>query len=246
MVKVVSTANIFVAPVALSFLAFILSFGVFCCVLPLSRHQKRATAVHTCSTNYSYLFRVVFSPLSAVFRMFFFMGLIVCARIILRFLTIIDVPASSISFETLQVSLPIITPFIAYFFFIVGAVLSYTRNDFIPMRYIVEMILFFFSQCFIRQWGFTRIRMPFAIFEMNRLLAFLAVCLQSILFGFVLMKSGDGKMPKTSGALNGQGVHSVSLSLYLMMGLADGEIDRRFGSYPSQHAYFSTRQELKP
>lgn len=35
-------------------------------------------------------------------------------------------------------------------------------------------------------------------------------------------------------------LHSVSLSLYLIWVLADGEIRRLFGSYPSQHLYYST------
>lgn len=36
-------------------------------------------------------------------------------------------------------------------------------------------------------------------------------------------------------------IHSVSLSLYLKMRLAGGEIIRCFGSYPSQHVYYNMR-----
>lgn len=107
-------------------------------------------------------------------------------------------------------------------------------------RLLVKFILVsfsIFSMCF-KDYMFVIFVVSFSIQTGARF----AAVLKTIFCGFVFIKFANWLNNFASGTTFCRGIHSVSLSLNLMLLSAGGEIDRLFGSYPSRHLHYITER----
>lgn len=243
MIKIVLIFHRFVAPITTPFLAFVLVSSIIHCVFTLSRHHQRSSSIHTRTPNRTHSFGIVFAPLLSVLRMLFFVFLIICTRANQFSVAIFKIPALAIRFESLQISFSIVLGRLTQCLFVVGRILSSLRNNLISIGEVIEMIFLFPCQSLIRQRGFARVWIDFTPRVISGALAIFTVTLKTIFGTCVLSESISRQITLTTSAANKRGIHSVSLSLYLMMRLASGEIVRCFGSYPSQHPYYNKYQK---
>jgi hypothetical protein len=245
MIDVIFFAHLLITPVATAFLSRVLNLNIFCGMTSAVLKLQCATTVCVTPIRQTSVQSFVISLALQTKHLGILSGIFSGSLTTLHRMTLIVLPSLFSATPAISFS-PLRDAFIAFYAMCISILGSTFFSpvwmivdiSFLGLRYQVWVVFGVLPIAFI-YLVFMRLIIG-ASFDMTASRAYwsksvfaglspIKLRVQKIVFAVCAALKHDGDVQ-----------HSVSLSLYLIWALADGEIRRLFGSYPSQHLNYST------